>query len=67
MLGKLFGLRSPSRMYEAAGREWIVRLAAGLNDPRPRAPAEMDELMAYSEGVARRSFGALYDDEDGEP
>ncbi|MGW1498935.1 hypothetical protein ACWCQW_10245 [Streptomyces mirabilis] len=36
----------------------------GLRDPRPLTATEMAHLMAYCEGVARRSFSTLYDDED---
>ena len=63
MPGRLLGIRSPSRDCEAAGRELIARAAAGLDDPRPLTAAEAAEMLAYSEGVAKRAFWALYDDE----
>ncbi len=42
---------------------------AGISDPRVRALALESispEALAYAEGVARRSSGALYDDDDDE-
>lgn len=59
-------LRRPttSERYEALGRAMADSFAAGLRDPRPLTAEEMDHLTAYTGGVARRSFSALYDDED---
>lgn len=54
----------PSEAGLAAGRVFLDLFVAGLQDPRPLTADEMDHLMAYTGGVARRSFSALYDDED---
>ncbi|MGM9444465.1 hypothetical protein ACTAF0_30085 [Streptomyces murinus] len=37
---------------------------AAQRDPRPLTAEEWVELDAYTASVARRSFSALYDDED---
>lgn len=46
------------------GQSIAAGLAEGLRDPRPLTAEEMDHLMAYTGGVARRSFPSLYDDQD---
>ena len=63
-LRRMLGIRSPSGEYEAAGRELLARQAAGLNDPRPLTADEMGEMLAYAEGVTRRAFPELHEDED---
>jgi hypothetical protein len=49
---------------EYLGRCFADGLAEGLRDPRPLTPAETAHMLAYTGGVARRSFPSLYDDED---
>ncbi|MFE2469726.1 hypothetical protein [Streptomyces mirabilis] len=46
------------------GQAMAAGFAEGLRDPRPLTAEEMAELMAYTGGVAHRSFSALYSDED---
>ena len=64
MFRRLLGIRSPSKMHEAAGRELIARAAAGLNDPRPLTAEETAGMLAYAEGVTRRAFPALEEDDE---
>ncbi|MFG3287242.1 hypothetical protein ACGF3G_00260 [Streptomyces sp. NPDC048179] len=49
---------------EHLGQCIAAGLAEGLADPRPLTPGEMARAMAYASAVARRSFPALYDNED---
>lgn len=49
---------------EHLGRCFIDGFAEGLRDPRLLTPTETAQVMAYSGAAARRSFWALYDDED---
>ncbi|MFJ8488443.1 hypothetical protein ACIRBZ_08635 [Streptomyces sp. NPDC094038] len=49
---------------EYLGQFIAVGLGEGLADLRPLTPVEMARAMAYAGAVARRSFSALYDDED---
>ena len=39
-------------------------LAEGLRNPGSPDPEKLAVALAYAEGVARRSFSMLYDDED---
>ena len=55
---------SPSRETEAFGREVTNSIVKGLNDPRPLEPGELAGLLAHAEGIAKRSFSTLYEDED---
>jgi hypothetical protein len=55
---------SMSEQYERFGRELAAAFVEGLRDPRPLTAEEWAELDAYTGAVARRSFSALYDDED---
>ncbi|MFZ4160401.1 hypothetical protein ACOZDE_18520 [Streptomyces griseoincarnatus] len=49
----------------ALGSSMAAGLAEGVKDPRPLTPMETEHLLTYTGTVARRSFPALYDDEDG--
>ncbi|MET7479550.1 hypothetical protein ABZT17_35025 [Streptomyces sp. NPDC005648] len=67
LIRRLLGMGpSPSEVHRAAGRVVTDLFVLGLQDPRPLTAKEMDRLMAYTGGVARRSFSALYEDEDGQ-
>ncbi|WDO09944.1 hypothetical protein ME763_32155 [Streptomyces murinus] len=55
---------SPSEAAHTAGGAFLDLFVQGLQDPRPLTAEEMEHLMSYAGGVARRSFSALYDDED---
>ena len=55
---------SISEQYERLGQSLSAAIVEGLNDPRPLTAEELAHLDAYTGGVARRSFSALYDDED---
>lgn len=55
---------SPSEAALADGRVFEDLVVQGLQDPRPLTAEEWAELDAYTGAVARRSFWALYDDED---
>lgn len=67
LIRRLLGMGpSPSEAALAGGRAFVDLFVQGLQDPRPLTAEEMDHLMAYTGGVARRSFSALYDDE-GDP
>jgi len=48
---------------ERLGLAIVDGWAEGLRDPRPLAPEELAELMAYAGAVARRSFPTLYDED----
>lgn len=48
----------------SAGRTITAGLAEGLSRTDPPDPEKLAAALAYSEAVARRSFPALYDDED---
>lgn len=68
VIRRFLGIKSPADEYGAAlahlmhctAEGW----AEGLRNPGPPDPERLAEAMAYAEGVARRSFWALYDDED---
>ncbi|MCI3277511.1 hypothetical protein [Streptomyces cylindrosporus] len=64
LVRRLLGRPSISERYESFGRALAESMAAGLRDPRPLTAEEWAELDAYTGAVARRSFSALYDDED---
>ena len=64
LLRRLLGRPTISERYESVGRAMADSLVAGLRDPRPLTAEEWAELDAYTGAVARRSFWALYDDED---
>jgi hypothetical protein len=65
LIRRLLGMGpGPAEATRAAGQVFVDLLVQGLQDPRPLTPEEMDHLMTYSGGVARRSFSTLYDDED---
>lgn len=55
---------SISEQYRAAGAGIAAAFVAGLNDPRPLTAQEMADLAAHAGGVARRSFPALYEDDE---
>lgn len=62
---RLLGLGpSPSEAALAGGQKLVDLVVRGLQDPRPLTAEELDNLMAYTGRVARRSFSALYEDED---
>ena len=63
LIRRLLGRPTISERYESIGRAMADSFAAGLRDPRPLTAEEMEHLMTYTGGVARRSFPALYDDE----
>ncbi|MEU8906983.1 hypothetical protein [Streptomyces mirabilis] len=67
LIRRLLGIR-PSPFDRASvailSTAVVDGFSEGLRDPRPLSPEEMGRLMAYCEGVARRSFSTLYDDED---
>lgn len=60
---RLLGRSSVSADWLAGGALLTEALIQGLKDPRPLTEEELAEMMAHSEGVARRSFSTLYDDE----
>lgn len=64
LIRRLLKRPSTAERYESLGRAMTDSFVAGLQDPRPLTAEEMAELMAYTGGVARRSFSTLYDDED---
>lgn len=51
----------------ALGASMSEGLAEGVRDPRPLTAEEADRVAAHAGLVARRSFGALYEDEGQEP
>lgn len=53
-----------SEQYERLGQEMTAAFVEGLRNPRPLTAAEWAHLDAYAGAVARRSFSALYEDED---
>lgn len=67
LIRRLLKKPTTAERYESLGRAMADSFATGLRDPRPLTAEEMDHLMAYAGGVARRSFSALYGDEDDPP
>ena len=59
--------RSPSRAYAKAAQRHMDALADGFRNPEPLAADELANLLTHASGAARRSFPALYDDEEGRP
>ncbi|WP_406168906.1 hypothetical protein [Streptomyces sp. NBC_00996] len=64
LIRRLLSRPTTSERYAALGCAMAERFAEGLRDPRPLTAEEMANLTAYTGAVARRSFSALYDDED---
>lgn len=69
LMRRLLGIQpGPAALYGEAlvrvGRDVAAGFAEGLRDPRPLTPGEMAHLLDHCEGVAHRSFSALYDDEE---
>ncbi|MFI6560413.1 hypothetical protein [Streptomyces sp. NPDC050534] len=64
LIRRLLGRPTTSERYASLGRAMADSFAAGLRDPRPLTAEEWANLDAYTGAVARRSFSALYDDED---
>jgi hypothetical protein len=67
LIRRLLRVKSPAEEYGTA-MAYLTRCAAegwaeGLRSPGPPDPEKLAQAMAYAEGVARRSFPALYDDE----
>jgi hypothetical protein len=62
-LGPTIAERDRAALHQL-GRAMADGYAEALRDPRPLTPDETAHLMAYTGAVARRSFPALYDDED---
>ncbi|MHC3474683.1 hypothetical protein ACYF6T_39150 [Streptomyces sp. 7R007] len=64
LIRRLLGRPTTSERYASFGRALADSFAAGLRNPRPLTAEEWAELDAHTGMVARRSFPALYDDED---
>ncbi|MCX3059559.1 hypothetical protein [Streptomyces beihaiensis] len=67
LIRRLLGVKSPAEEYDAAMAH-LTRCVAegwaeGIRNPGSPDPEKLAQAMAYAEGVARRSFPALYDDE----
>ena len=73
VIRRALGIRSPSAEYAAAGQRLVEEMAAGFAEGEQRARDGLPlkplspEAAAWAEGVARRSFWALYEDEDETP
>lgn len=71
VIRRILGIRSPAEEHGAAAKYFAQQAAEGWNEglrnPGPPDPEKLAVALAYTEGVARRSFSTLYEDHEDDP